>query len=792
MAVFDGFKWDDSVKDKDGNVCEFKNINILYGRNYSGKTTLSRIFRALETNKLSDKYQNPSFSVLFEDGAEVTQLAPNAHSKCIRVFNEDFVRENLKFISDPDEGINSFAILGSDNNIIEAEIEALRNELGSNEDGNETALYASLREAQKQQGLAETNLRNTQRELDKQLSKKATDRQIGIKYNAGRFGDQNYTVAKLKADIEKVSSDAYEIISYEKQKELEALLDERANQNIPALTRKNLQFDTLSEQSKQLVEKEIAASNKIEELVKDAVLNRWVKEGRSLHKGQRRVCAFCDNPIQESRWSELDKHFDAESDQLEKDLNALVDLIRKELESIKADFNPNKSDYYSKFHTQIETLFRQYSSACDIYTSSLSELLEQLQNRLDNLINPFEFKQPASLENEINSIWDQLEAIRTESNEYTNSLSTEQTKAKAALRLQEVYEFIDTIQYEEQLEAINRLSILKGEADHLLDVIKVSIKQKEQLIGDKKALLQDESKGAEKVNEYLNNFFGHNFLSLEAVEFQEDGNFDKQFRFEVTRNGEKAFHLSEGECSLVAFCYFMGKLSDIETKGEKPIIWIDDPISSLDGNHVFFIYSLIKAEIVKANLFEQLFISTHSLDFLKYLKRLSRGEGVQCRYFIILRNEQQSSVLLMPKYLREYITEFNYLFHHIFNCSNLDAVDDSNHDQFYNFGNNARKFLEMYLYYKFPDDSNDYDKMVRFFGGETIPAILTDRINNEMSHLSGGMERGAEPIEVPEMKLAAQLILERIKVADIEQYKSLLKSIGEEFVEGNHDRESHE
>ncbi|MEB3733722.1 AAA family ATPase [Halopseudomonas pachastrellae] len=30
------------------NIAEFKKINILYGRNYSGKTTLSRIFRALE------------------------------------------------------------------------------------------------------------------------------------------------------------------------------------------------------------------------------------------------------------------------------------------------------------------------------------------------------------------------------------------------------------------------------------------------------------------------------------------------------------------------------------------------------------------------------------------------------------------------------------------------------------------------------------------------------------------------------------------------------------------------
>jgi wobble nucleotide-excising tRNase len=87
----------------------------------------------------------------------------------------------------------------------------------------------------------------------------------------------------------------------------------------------------------------------------------------------------------------------------------------------------------------------------------------------------------------------------------------------------------------------------------------------------------------------------------------------KKIRFELIRDGKKAYHLSEGECSLIAFCYFMAKLEDVDTKGCKPIIWIDDPISSLDSNHIFFVYSLIKSEILSNNEFEQLFVSTHSL-----------------------------------------------------------------------------------------------------------------------------------------------------------------------------------
>jgi wobble nucleotide-excising tRNase len=227
----------------------------------------------------------------------------------------------------------------------------------------------------------------------------------------------------------------------------------------------------------------------------------------------------------------------------------------------------------------------------------------------------------------------------------------------------------------------------------------------------------------------------------------------------------------------------MAKLHDVETKSVKPIIWIDDPISSLDGNHVFFIYSLINKEIVSLHNYEQLFISTHNLDFLKYLKRLPGAKATNetkstFRYLVIQRDSKYSSILLMPKYLCDYITEFNFLFEQIYKCATITKLVDENHGYFYNFGNNARKFLEVFLYYKFPDNAGDDEKYKRFFGNDLIPATLTDRINNEYSHLCGVLERGALPIDVPEMNSIANLILNRIKALDEQQYNALLRSIG--------------
>ena len=131
----------------------------------------------------------------------------------------------------------------------------------------------------------------------------------------------------------------------------------------------------------------------------------------------------------------------------------------------------------------------------------------------------------------------------------------------------------------------------------------------------------------------------------------------------------------------------------------------------------------------------------------------------------------------MPKYLKKYVTEFNYLFHQIQQCAAIEAVDDANYTIFYNFANNARKFFEIYLYYKYPDQGMSDETLCLFFGEEKIPAVFTNRINNEYSHLCGVFERGSTPVEVPEMQTAARQIIERLK-EDKDQYSSLLKSVG--------------
>ena len=782
LAVFKDFTWDDKEKEG-GNVILFKKINILYGHNYSGKTTLSNVVRALETGSISDKYEDPECCVCITGNPDVTEANFKNHSKTIRVFNKDFIEKNLRFIIDPNGNVEPFAILGEGNNDIEEEINDLKTKLGSNEEDNKTGLYKDLASIEAFYQAAEDAHLKAQESLNDRLRNKA----VYIKNKTGLYNDVNYDITKIKTDIETVNENTYSPLTDEGKDAEEKILKEESKGEISESDTLTLGFLSLHAKAKELVTREIVQSNKIQELVKNAVLNRWVKEGKTLHQNKLSTCSFCNNPISESRWLELDRHFDEELEELERDIDRLLEKVKNERLLLENFSIYAKDQVYSKFYNDLETAKKSFKNERINYTDSLKSIEKQLENRKENILNKKVFIEEKDFSFPLEDAIKKLDEVRINSNNYSDQLNNDQIKAKNNLRLKEVYDFINTISYDELIANIGELETKKNVKKAREEKKQNDITNISNRIHSKEVELKDESKGADKVNEYLNHYFGHKFLTIKAVKVENEDTDNQRHRFEIHREDKKAYHLSEGEKSLIAFCYFVAKLQDIETKDEKPIIWIDDPISSLDNNHIFFIYSLINTKICGREHFEQLFISTHSLEFLKFLRRLpnaindikKKEKKRMYEYLIIERINSNSTINIMPKFLRDYVTEFNYLFSQIQKCvksENSENLDDSDYSPFYNFGNNARKFLEIYLFYKYPDSTSQIEKIKKFFDSEDISPILIDKINNEYSHASN-FERGNLPFEASEMKKAAKLIIRKIKEKDKDQYNALVESV---------------
>ena len=795
FGSFTGLSWKKSLRDAGNNVQNFKRLNILYGRNYSGKTTLSRIFRALETRRTPLNYVGSTFT-LYGDKGDVTQAGIGTHGYDVRVYNRDFVNENLSFLVNQSVGgdIKTFAIVGEKNKKLEEAIAALQTKLGGIE--SKTGLRHELEAKRKERDRTKNNHKTAFDSLEGKLRSHANDR---IKQNRV-YGSVVYNIDSIKKDISLVKKPGFALLSTEDQAIKANLLKQEALADITDTVSIILDIESFKKEAGALLAKSIKPTQAIQELLNERVLQAWVKQGIPLHKDKRETCAFCRQNLPHDMWQVLDSHFSKESSDLESSIKACLTSVNAEIQAIAGFMTLTSDKFYAEEKIGFEASKKSLADCLKQYKQDLEALkkaLETRQNDLFQVVSMPVFKHDGAA---IQKCVDDINALIIKNNDRTSSLEEDKNAARKALRLTDVASFIADITYDSELTHIAGLKTDAETANKTHTDAEAEILKEEAEVSRLQGQQKDERKGAERVNSLLNHFFGHDGIKLEAKD-----NADKTaVKFEITRDGKSAFNLSEGECSLIAFCYFIAKLEEPDSKGKELIIYIDDPISSLDGNHIFFMFSLIESLIAKpvkndddsnGYRYKQLFISTHNLDFLKYLKRLSipkkkipDGEGGKTKsvddneHFMVERNGPISNIMLMPSYLKDYITEFNYLFHQIYKCKNQDAAQGA-HEPFYGFGNNLRKFLEAFLFFKFPyhDDRSDaFERIKKFFGEEDATAIaLVNRLNNEFSHLEAIPDRGFKPVEIPEIAKVANFVLDKIYATDPHQYNALLKSIGE-------------
>ncbi|WP_051664208.1 AAA family ATPase [Dyadobacter crusticola] len=129
FGLFDEYDWNSTI----GKTASFRRLNIIYGRNYSGKTTLSRIFKCIENGCLHKHHKDAVFSITLDSGQLIDQSNFDIIDKAIkiRVYNTDFVKENLSWIHNDEEGtIEPFTILGASNVELDKQIQEIEIVLG--------------------------------------------------------------------------------------------------------------------------------------------------------------------------------------------------------------------------------------------------------------------------------------------------------------------------------------------------------------------------------------------------------------------------------------------------------------------------------------------------------------------------------------------------------------------------------------------------------------------------------------------------------------------------------------
>ncbi len=370
----------------------------------------------------------------------------------------------------------------------------------------------------------------------------------------------------------------------------------------------------------------------------------------------------------------------------------------------------------------------------------------------------------SEIEQKLMKVLGEINSFITNHNDKTDSLDKDKEEAKQKLILHYTAKFLKEEIYFGLKNDIENLEKEIGKSGKL----NMQINQLTTDIENIERQIKASAIGANRINEYLNTFFGDNRLRIQLTG---KGN------YKLYRNDQIAKNLSTGEKNIISLIYFFAKLEESNFDFHYAVIFIDDPVSSLDCNHLHRVYAFISKKLKDCG---QLFITTHNFDFFNLLKDMYQYDmrNQNGSFYLIKKVNQQNNhcsiIENLPELLLKYKSEYNYLFSILKRYN--DFEDKCNFDQLYIIPNILRRFMELYLFMKYPDGKKFKDKVEKFFQNtEENLKITTLKIADEYSH-EENPEHAIKFPDINELPLAVDFILKTLKEKDNEHYQALSDS----------------
>lgn len=734
FGVFSDFRWPTGLT-------EFKKYNLLYGWNYSGKTTLSRIFRAFEQRQAHPDFAGAQLQLRMDDGALHDISSPGSVPP-LRVFNSDFVRDNLSFEIG---SATPILVLGAEDISKRDRLKETRIE----RDALQTTVEANRKAKQEKQSAIERALTNSARDLIKNP--------LAIpNYDRTRFEPK---VAECKGDPDK------HILSEDSLRSDLAVYQSREKK--PALRLKVARLSSLSrlrDETASLLIATVGESNPILRLKDNPEVEHWVDKGRPLHDRQT-VCQFCGQVLPPDLLSRLRQHFSAEYENLMAATRGLAATLRKAGEErVECD---HKSDFYPEFGERFAEEKNRLDVLINARTSALLLLADALDRKQTSAFTSVDCPEVEDNGAAIASTVDAINTFISEHNKRTEAF--EQRRADAFGQIERHYAalFVRDREYVKQLEEMQSLDTTIGlQTEQIGDLT-------EQIHRLEESLSQD-AKGAQRINELLAAYFGKADLRIDV---------SADRRFEIVRGNAVAKNLSEGEKTAIAFAYFITRVHDGRVPLSESTVVVDDPVSSLDANHLFNTYALVKTRLAGCR---QLFILTHSFEFYNLIrewvledekKRKDKPQNNWKTWSVLLvrRVDNETAVIEeIPRELLTFKSEYHYLFSKLYRFDSAGSC----FDDLLSLPNVIRRFMEAFGGIMIPLSTGLGGKMERLFSNE----IERERVWKFINHYSHNttITRSLTIPDTSECKAVVEACLEAVRNWDAQYFADLESEVGPE------------
>lgn len=745
-GIFRDFVWPDDLID-------FGRYNLVYGWNGTGKTTLSRVFRSLEQR------QQPKFgqvSIRVDDNEVCGQAFPEA-ALPVRVFNRDFVNEVVFPVER--KNLPPIYVFGRESVEKQKEIERLQAEL--------TEAARQLKAAQEQKERAA-----------KDFDQFCIERARTIKENLRSPGTNNTYNNYNKSDFERAAKNmasegdaaSYRITDEDRDKLL-AQCRATPKRRLQELSYSVPCIDRLADSVSNLLNKTVV-STAIQSLKDDPELAEWTRHGLALHKARRSGnCLFCQQSLPLSRIAELEEHFSTQYERLVETLDAQIQRLRavsKEANELKL---PAPAEFYADLTTDCEKAEEELRSTVETVLVFVDKLVETLDAKKRQPFNRLQLGVPIPAYDA--GVVERLNEVIRDHNRACDEFETRVENARDRLARSMISDYLEEfVQRQDAVEqSENAVKLAQQEVQRLTEAIN-SLERE----------IVKHQQPAEELNEDLHNYLGHKDLHLEV----------KDKGYVITRNGEFATALSEGEMTAIALLYFLKSLTDRSFDLANGVIVLDDPVSSLDANALYMAFGFIRERTKNTG---QLFIFTHNFSFFRQVRnwfahlpgqkkkdvnqRPARFFMLDCDY-----NHGQRCARIQPldPLLEQYESEYHYLFA----CVYREASTSSNVVLEANLflPNIARRLLEAFLAFRRPDISGELWQKVEEIQFDEARKVRIVRFVHTYSHNDAVGEPEHDPSLLAESRLVLKDLLELIKSQDPEHYAAMERLLAPRSTEG--------
>lgn len=742
--IFKDFKWLSALPD-------FNEKNVIYGWNGSGKTTLSNIFRSVEKNR-NIEIGEVEF-LINQQLVEGAKLEDEVSLPSIKVFNKKFVEDNV-FTSSG--SVTPIYYLGQESKEKQQEIEELGRDLKETKED----IRGKIDEIERVQKDRNSLLVDNANDIIKPLLRSSGSNNPYNNYNKNNFERKLKELEDL--DEEELSK---KILSEDNFIRLKQLKEATSKTQVPSLSSPFSEFNDIYKALEKVLQKTVASSA-LDELKDDDELSSWTRKGLSLHKERSsEKCLFCNNKLEAERVQELEGHFNDAYNAFISEIDHLAEKIKSNIERIERFDLFSKSDLYEHLqddYLSFKNSFEEHKKQVLRFLKALRELLIEKRGK------PFESMELSiPLMNINTAVLDSINGIienhNKETENFERSIREARLKLEESIAAKKLEIYIRYNSKEKELVAKK-----EAETEKTHSFIRRIEELEKEIIGHRKP--------AEELNNDLKSYLGREELTFEPLEAG----------YTITRNGEVAENLSEGEKTAIAFLYFLKSLNDKDFKLEESIVVIDDPISSLDSNSLFHAFGFMRAYTEDA---KQLFILTHNHSFFRqvknwfnHLKHQGKSDIAKppARFYMIniaqgTDGERTSKITKLDRLLHEYDSEYNYLFSVV--KKGAASVGGNELQTYYHFPNIARRLLEGFLAFKKPNQNHSFQNALDSIDFDVAKKNQIIRFLHTNSHNDLISEPEHDHSILIETPAVLNNVLELIKDVDEDHYEEMVKCV---------------